>query len=124
MAKIAALDKRIQPDWRGIDIEIPVQVFFSTDRLKPMEVSAKELLDYGEAERIIRDEWRQYVERPENQLVARGSLRCTFVLEPVVVDFLGMTMDSRMIKTISNLMQNNICFSQVKRLRLELHEEL
>ncbi|KAF1786556.1 hypothetical protein GQ600_8911 [Phytophthora cactorum] len=100
MAKIAALDKRIQPDWRGIDIEIPVQVFFSTDRLKPMEVSAKELLDYGEAERIIRDEWRQYVERPENQLVARGSLRCTFVLEPVVVDFL------------------------VKRLRLELHEEL
>ncbi|ETI55773.1 hypothetical protein F443_01586 [Phytophthora nicotianae P1569] len=124
LAKITALDKNIHPDRRGIDIEIPVQVFFSTDRIKPMEVSASELMAYGEAVRIIRDEWRQYEEGAENLPIARGSLRCTFVLEPLAVDFLGMMMHSEMIKTVEILLQNNIWFSQLKRLRLELHQDL
>ncbi|ETO84497.1 hypothetical protein F444_01604, partial [Phytophthora nicotianae P1976] len=89
-----------------------------------MEVSASELLAYGEAGRIIRDEWRQYEEGAENLPIARGSLRCTFVLEPLAVDFLGMMMHSEMIKTVEILIQNNIWFSQLKRLRLELHQDL
>ncbi|KAF4046179.1 hypothetical protein GN244_ATG01406 [Phytophthora infestans] len=85
-----------------------------------MEVSATELLAYKEAVRIIKDEWRQVKDEP----VARGSLRCTLVLEPLAVDLLGMAIHPNMIETINRLMQDNIWFSQVKRLRLELHKEL
>ncbi|OWY94609.1 hypothetical protein PHMEG_00035610, partial [Phytophthora megakarya] len=75
-------------------------------------------------EDIILEEWREYSERSEVQILAPGSLRCTFVLEPAVVDFLGMNLSASMTKAVETVVRGNFWFSQVKHVRLELGKEL
>ncbi|KAG7376495.1 hypothetical protein PHYPSEUDO_013293 [Phytophthora pseudosyringae] len=124
LAEVAALNGNVKPDWRGVDVQVPVHVSFSTDRIKDMDVSARELTAVGKAEQAILEEWKQYTRKSETQALSPGSLRCTFILAPVIADFLGMRMTSRMIETLNKLGEDNIWFAQVRRVRLELDKEL
>ncbi|KAK1942846.1 hypothetical protein P3T76_005483 [Phytophthora citrophthora] len=109
----------VQSPRRRIDIQIPVHAFFSTDRTKPIDVSAQELLDIVNAQNIIREEWRDQEKKSES-----GLIRCTFVLEPVILDLLGVRLSSKMIQAVEQLVQNNLCVSELKRVRLELTKDL
>ncbi|OWZ19724.1 hypothetical protein PHMEG_0005977 [Phytophthora megakarya] len=111
LQKIAALDERIKVDKPGVEVEIPVRVLyrarqpFTASGDRPVE----ELVNAARAEKVIKTEWDAY----SKENVEFGSLRCTFVLEPMIADFNNFPIGTEMVETLSALLHENVRFSRV-----------
>ncbi|OWZ21362.1 hypothetical protein PHMEG_0004102 [Phytophthora megakarya] len=111
LQKIAVLDERLKVDKPGVEVEIPVRVLyraiqpFTTNGYRPVE----DLVKAARAEKVIKTEWDAY----SKEKVEFGSLRCTFVLEPMIADFNNFPIGTEMVETLSALLHENVRFSRV-----------
>ncbi|KAE9115481.1 hypothetical protein PF007_g10018 [Phytophthora fragariae] len=85
LEKIAALDKNLKSGKPGVDVKIPVRMWFHIDSAKEMSSESLEMIQ--RAEEINRLHWAKYEQSSNFHEVAAGSIRCTFVLEPLMADF-------------------------------------
>ncbi|EGZ08223.1 hypothetical protein PHYSODRAFT_306236 [Phytophthora sojae] len=91
LRQIAALDKNLKPGEPGVDIKIPVKLQFSS-HMSGMPAwnsrnDAKILVGVAEAEKEIETQWTTYNGGEEKKALEPGTLRCTFVLEPMAAEF-------------------------------------
>ncbi|EGZ05610.1 hypothetical protein PHYSODRAFT_320146 [Phytophthora sojae] len=103
LQRIAALDKNPICETSGFDFDVPVRVDFGL----PEDADViKELIDVGLAEKI-------YVESDENQPVASGEWRCTFVMDRAIVNLIGHDMTPAVGPAIKTLLHQNAWFSMM-----------
>ncbi|KAG6964972.1 hypothetical protein JG688_00007454, partial [Phytophthora aleatoria] len=78
-----------------------------------------EFKDIIAAEKQIREQWGTYERRDQQREMEPGSLRCTLLLEPMMVEF-EKKISSAKVNTIDHAIANNVMFS---RFFLILHFE-
>lgn len=106
---LAAL-QRIAEKGRG-DVLVPVRVYTGLGQDDVNEMSAP--LQLQREERTVKQQWTELWQRQGEEKIAPGSLRCTLVLEPMIVDFLDCTVDSEVVQTMESLVRENVWASQV-----------
>ncbi|KAG7392727.1 hypothetical protein PHYBOEH_006298 [Phytophthora boehmeriae] len=125
LRQIATLDNSLTKNEPGVDIEIPVKVHFPGP-LANIARPLKNLLDVGKAERVIKNQWEKYACKKQD--VEPGSLRCTFVLEPMDISFLEhdnwCSSVEEMADTMERLVLDNVRFSQISSLAITRDDEL
>ncbi|KAE8977036.1 hypothetical protein PR001_g25243 [Phytophthora rubi] len=62
---------------------------------------------------MFKEEWEMYDRNVEDKTVEAGSLRCTFVMEPMILDFGEMGMPAEYVDLVMTLVRENVWFSQV-----------
>lgn len=98
------------------DVLVPVRVHTSTCRDDyPANIIAA-VAKLQKEEQIIKQQWQELQQRGE-QHVNEG-IRCTLVLEPMVLDFHGCMITAETAKMMENVVQGNVWASQVA-LRVE-----
>lgn len=115
LSQIAAMDTALRPGRPGIDLRIPVRVHFTP---KTEENPVKKLYDVVSAEKTIQQQWGEYDSAGEED-VAPGSLRCTFVLEPMVLDLNYFEISPDFAAAFETLMLENARFSKVTDLAVK-----
>lgn len=97
-----------------LDIQIPVRVLFRARNLFSAIVDRPvgELAMAARAERAIKSEWETYGQGLELQSGTLGSIRCTFVLEPMVADFSNRPIRPDMVGIVTTLIAENVWFSR------------
>ncbi|ETP23968.1 hypothetical protein F441_02983 [Phytophthora nicotianae CJ01A1] len=116
LKRIAAMDSNLKTGKPGLDLKIPVQVgfrvmdFISYDALKEI---LEPLQDIREAKKIIKKEWKVYEQSQKTKVMENGSLRCTFVLGPLIADFHDMDISAEMVKVMDTMIRDNVRFSQM-----------
>ncbi|EGZ08222.1 hypothetical protein PHYSODRAFT_306235 [Phytophthora sojae] len=126
LSQIAALNEKLKPGEPGADITIPVKLQFSSD-MKGIPAwasrdDASMFSDITRAEKEIETQWTTYNEEEEKALEP-GTLRCTFVLEPMAADFNGLgsrtefgtSMSPWIACAIGDLLRNNASLHVVTR---------
>ncbi|EGZ08255.1 hypothetical protein PHYSODRAFT_306258 [Phytophthora sojae] len=120
LCQIAARNTNLSPGKPGLDVEIPVQVFFTLDEDKIYPLDANELLEhfeeFPECEAIIQ---RLYHQR---RGVEAGAMRCSFVLRPLVAEFTEFQITPRLVRALEHLMKRGTRFSQIQALDLDLDD--
>lgn len=109
----------------GEDIEISVAVNFPGSESRPLPLH--QLMDIRRAEREIKREWEQYAKSQERKTVERRLLRCTFALQPVVLDFgtfNNTAGSSETAATIERLVLDNVWISRIVSLSLRRDDYL
>lgn len=76
------------------------------------------------AEIIICNQWDNYHRSLLEKEVPRGSLRCTFVMEPMSADFSDFMLTSEMAGVAEKLVRHNVWFSKILTLSTEMDENL
>lgn len=112
LSRIAALDSNLKADSPGVDIAIPVHPYFSGN-CRSIKGSMSVFKDVWKGVNEVGNEWRKYDQSSKREEVAPGTLRCTFVLEPVIADFNDYWIRPEMANTMETLVMQNIWFSQV-----------
>jgi len=64
-------------------------------------------------EQIIKAEWDAYQQTQEEEPVRSASMRCTFVLEPMIVDLSGCTITEETATGMEKLVRENVWASEV-----------
>ncbi|GMF28849.1 unnamed protein product [Phytophthora lilii] len=116
LKRIAALDEKLKPNKPGIDIEIQVQVGFRVMDFMSYGVLSeilKPLQDIREAEKAVREEWEDYQQNMKKKQLEAGSLRCTFVLGPMIADFHDTKISHHVARLMETMVRENARFSQV-----------
>ncbi|KAK1941292.1 hypothetical protein P3T76_007158 [Phytophthora citrophthora] len=116
LKKIAALDTNLKSGKPGVDIDIPVQACFTVmhpasftflcEDSTPLEI-------IHEAEKIVKEDWRKHKCSRKYRDVESRSLRCTFVLEPMLASFNDARITMKLVKTMQTLLQENTWFSHL-----------
>lgn len=78
LAKIAKMDESLKPRQPGADIEIPVLLHYTQQHEAKKE--AAKLENIARAEKVIFERWSSLEQEP----LKAKSLRCTFVLQPMI----------------------------------------
>ncbi|KAL4092699.1 hypothetical protein PRIC1_011690 [Phytophthora ramorum] len=102
------MDATLKPRKPGVDIEIPVQVFYVESDGSERD-AIKNLLNIGKAEKVIQKKWGSL----QDEVVKARSLRCTFVLNPMIVDFDYGSLNAKIVNAMETLMVDNVCFAQL-----------
>ncbi|KAG3010133.1 hypothetical protein JG687_00014087 [Phytophthora cactorum] len=116
MKRIAEIGGYLTPDSPGVDVEVPVKVAYGAGQ-KDTKVDGyqdqllKGLTGVARAEKAIRREWERYFKAEGSKEVARGSLRCTFALEPMIADVQVVQSIAKTAGTLERLLFNNVWFS-------------
>ncbi|KAF1789709.1 hypothetical protein GQ600_9701 [Phytophthora cactorum] len=116
MKRIAEIGGHLTPDSPGVDVEVPVKVAYGAGQ-KDTKVDGyqdqllKGLTGVARAEKAIRREWERYFKAEGSKEVARGSLRCTFALEPMIADVQVVQNIAKTAGTLERLLFNNVWFS-------------
>ncbi|KAG1687860.1 hypothetical protein DVH05_004590 [Phytophthora capsici] len=114
LARIAAMDAKHDTQRRGVEILVPVVVFFDQD------VPPHELVNLGDARRTCK--WESSSLPP----VQPGELRCTFVLTEVNVnleDYLSHPIDLDIATKMHQLIYDNMWFSHISQ-RLDFSNKM
>lgn len=111
--QIAALSEKLLGDKPGLEIVIPVKNYFTAIAGNGTTISAelKPLDDIRNAEVVVKNEWKKYEESGEGDDVEFGSLRCTFVMEPMVLDFGDSHITRATVDVMKILVRDNVRFS-------------
>ncbi|EGZ23602.1 hypothetical protein PHYSODRAFT_295929 [Phytophthora sojae] len=114
MKRVAAFDHRLQPTSPGVDIEVPIRVAYGVAEEKLAAAGHPDQLIKGmrkmpRTERNIRQEW----DRLHTTDVESGSIRCTFVLEPMVMDIQESGSVAKTAGMMERYVLNNFWFSLV-----------
>ncbi|KAE8902633.1 hypothetical protein PF003_g13628 [Phytophthora fragariae] len=106
LAKIAKMDESLKPPRQpGVDSEVPVRVHYSQDTKN----AALKLNNISKAEKVILERWSSLEQEP----VTAKTLRCTFVLQPMIALCDNGGCDAKMVKTMQTLLADNVWFSQL-----------
>jgi hypothetical protein len=128
LAKIASINDVLAPGNPGVEVEIPVQIFFTLneDMIYPQEAEdvTRQLDMLALCEAIIRDEWHQHSCVHGPTTVKPKMMRCTFVLAPMVADFSDAPVSTTMADVMESLGENNVGAARIQNLDIELHEDL
>ncbi|EGZ29291.1 hypothetical protein PHYSODRAFT_467111 [Phytophthora sojae] len=111
LQQITALDKTLQPGKPGVDVEIPVRLWFHIEQAK--EMSPEPLEGIQRAEDLYRLHWEKYERSSTLQEVEAGSIRCTFVLEPLMADFNDHSITEMVLEEVELMVRENVWFSQL-----------
>ncbi|KAE9334616.1 hypothetical protein PF008_g13872 [Phytophthora fragariae] len=111
LEKIAALDKNLKSGKPGVDVKIPVRMWFHIDSAKEMSSESLEMIQ--RAEEINRLHWAKYEQSSNFHEVAAGSIRCTFVLEPLMADFNDHLITREVVEEVELMVRENVWFSQL-----------
>lgn len=105
----------------GEDIEVPVaiSVNFDIDFDEPLE----HLLSVQKAEHEIKRQWENYRRESKEREVKPGSLRCTLVLEPMLLSLLLYNYELIPV-AMERLMPANVWFTRLHGVPLQRVEEL
>ncbi|OWZ12361.1 hypothetical protein PHMEG_00014497 [Phytophthora megakarya] len=121
LKKIATLGGTLQ-HLSAIDIEIPVRLEFDNNSSRRYEFVPK-IFDILHAELAIKEEWDSYNQRVGQQKVEQGVIRCTFVLEPMLVDFGDSQITPEIAGTVKNIVADN-CWSSQFQIWVSLDDTL
>ncbi|KAG7379590.1 hypothetical protein PHYPSEUDO_008435 [Phytophthora pseudosyringae] len=116
MRRIAEVGGHLTMDSPGVDVEIPVRVAYGTGQGELFSEEYKDQLLKGltgvaRAEKAIRRQWERYYQKGDQKEAQRGSIRCTFALEPMVADVQDVTSVAKTAGTLERLLFNNVWFS-------------
>ncbi|OWZ02603.1 hypothetical protein PHMEG_00025807 [Phytophthora megakarya] len=114
MKRIAELHPRVSSE-KGLDLEIPVRVAYigqgNSFEDGYQDQLLKGLTSVARAEKAIRREWERHFKNGGKRDVDRGSIRSTFVLEPMVADIQEVKAIAKAAGTLERLLFNNVWFS-------------
>ncbi|EGZ08246.1 hypothetical protein PHYSODRAFT_348117 [Phytophthora sojae] len=104
LQQIAALDHDLQRINSVFNFEVPVRVEFA-----PSDDSecSEELAEAGIAEKILKEQWDEYLLSGDNKAPAPGEWRCTFVLERMITNLNGYDLCDETGPTIKALLRQN-----------------
>ncbi|KAG6623579.1 uncharacterized protein IUM83_02001 [Phytophthora cinnamomi] len=68
----------------------------------------KALRDIWNAEKIVTEEWEMYDRNVENKVAEAGSLRSTFVMEPMMLDFSESGIPAEYVDLVIALVRENV----------------
>ncbi|ETL47419.1 hypothetical protein F441_03458, partial [Phytophthora nicotianae CJ01A1] len=116
MKRIAEIVGHLTPDSPGVDVEVPIRVAYGPGQGDKIvegyhEQLLKGLTGVARAEKAIRREWERYLQTEGSKEVARGSIRCTFALEPMIADVQVVQTIAQTAGTLERLLFNNVWFS-------------
>lgn len=108
LQQIAALDHDLQRINSVFNFEVPVRVEFA-----PSDDSecSEELAEAGIAEKILKEQWDEYLLSGDNKAPAPGEWRCTFVLERMITNLNGYDLCDETGPTIKALLRQNTWLS-------------
>ncbi|KAG7390465.1 hypothetical protein PHYBOEH_007035 [Phytophthora boehmeriae] len=118
--RIAALNKDFASVGRRVDIKVPVRVHTSSCQDTSLTNVIAAVKEIQRQEKVIREEWSRFADK---DILLPGTIRCTLVLEPMVLDFLCCMIAPEMAQTVENLAVNNVWASQTT-LRLQTESSL
>ncbi|KAE9311582.1 hypothetical protein PF008_g20180 [Phytophthora fragariae] len=113
LQKISALDKRLKSDKPGVDILIPVRLYFPDMDIVSVDGPQKVFNDIQLAEKMIRRKWAKYEQGSKSRPVRPRHLRCTFVLEPMIASFNDCWITPKMAEMVDHHVRANVWFSQM-----------
>ncbi|KAI9985153.1 hypothetical protein PInf_004467 [Phytophthora infestans] len=116
MKRVSVIAGHLSPDSPGVDVEVPIRVAFGPgqgDKIVEgyQEQLLKGLTGVARAEKAIRREWERFLKSEGSKEVARGSIRCTFALEPMIADVQVAQSIAKTAGTLERLLFNNVWFS-------------
>lgn len=116
LAKISALDSDLNADHPGVEIEIPIHILYRPDTLindGDKDEISEGLVGIATAGRLLKSMWDEYYRKHPSREVRPGTYRCTFVLEPMVVDFIRSHLSHKSMQVMHRMIDVNVRFSQV-----------
>ncbi|KAG7381437.1 hypothetical protein PHYPSEUDO_006015 [Phytophthora pseudosyringae] len=125
LKRVAALDESLKAKKSVIDIEIPVRVCFTV--MHPASYmflceGSEPLKDIQQAEKLVKQEWENHERSRKKRHVEPRSLRCTFVLEPMIASFNDARITPDLTETMQTLVWENTWFSHVSFWLFMSHE--
>ncbi|EGZ17036.1 hypothetical protein PHYSODRAFT_331066 [Phytophthora sojae] len=113
LARIAALDSNSRPDKPGVDLKIPIRVYFRVYGRGSSGGVMEELADIRNAEKRIKREWEAFERDSEAIVVPSGAMRCRFVLEPMIASYEKYKISSELAQALDSMVARNVWFSQI-----------
>ncbi|OWY93714.1 hypothetical protein PHMEG_00036791 [Phytophthora megakarya] len=110
--KIAALDANLILQ-KGVDIQIPVKVHTSSCLNVSKTDLMRTLAAIQNEEKLIKGEWEMYTRNKEKEDVKAGKIRCTSVLEPMIIDLSGCAIAAETANVMNKLVHENVWASEV-----------
>ncbi|KAL3664419.1 hypothetical protein V7S43_010742 [Phytophthora oleae] len=115
MKRIAEVAGRT-PDSPGLDVEVPVRVAYGAGQADTIadgyeDQLLKGLTGVARGEKAVRREWERYQKSEGDKSCRNGSIRVTFVLEPMVADIQEVESIAKTAGILERLLFNNVWFS-------------
>ncbi|KAE8978372.1 hypothetical protein PR003_g25806 [Phytophthora rubi] len=110
LKRVAALDRRLGVSTPGVDVQVPVRAAYGVaEETQAAEQLLKGMRKMPRTERSIRQKW----DRLQMTHVESGAIRCTFVLEPMVLDIQESGSVAKTAAMMERYVLNNFWFSMV-----------
>ncbi|KAG6623588.1 uncharacterized protein IUM83_01999 [Phytophthora cinnamomi] len=113
LERISGMDANLRRTKQGLDLEIPVRVYYMSVHHIGAKGAVHPLRDTGTAEKKVQEEWKMYERSQKKRDAAPGCLRCTFVLKPVIAEFNDFQVNEEMVEVMKDMVVGNTHFSQL-----------